>query len=137
MRPAFTRQRAILVDVDGTLAGPYHLGRRSVRASARTALEMLSQRALVFLWSVAGADNGRRLLQEFPELRPYVSGCLDKDREVLAQFDRPVCIDDDDLDLAVKECDHVILGESYNGGNDTQSLLEAVRLVIEWLDGSR
>jgi hypothetical protein len=40
------------------------------------ALEILSQEAPVFLGSIAGAENGRRLLQKFPVLGPFVSGCF-------------------------------------------------------------
>ena len=69
---------ATLVDVDGTLAGPYRQGKRELRPSAREALAMLAEVAPVFLWSTVGEDNGMRLLREFPELRPHVKGCYGK-----------------------------------------------------------
>ena len=70
---------AVLVDVDGTLAGLYLNGVRELRSTAIPALKILSDHAPVFLWSVVGYENGGRLLREYPELREFISGCFDKE----------------------------------------------------------
>src|SRR5258708_4122514 len=49
---------AVLVDVDGTLVGPYRNGKRELRDSAYDALAILAEVAPVFLWSIVRADNG-------------------------------------------------------------------------------
>ena len=126
-------EAAVLVDVDGTLAGPYRNGRRELRPSAAAVLELLSLHAAVFLWSIVGADNGTRLLEEYPELKRCVEGCLKKDVSELWRFKRPVCIDDDDVDEAVRACDRVILGESYDGGAESDVLMRAAVAVIDLL----
>ncbi|MEJ5359425.1 MAG: hypothetical protein WHT06_12215 [Desulfobacterales bacterium] len=64
----------MLVDVDGTPAGVYRNGRRPARPPAVEALRLLAGHAPVFLWSIAGEENGRRVIKEYPEIRPYVSG---------------------------------------------------------------
>lgn len=48
---------AVLVDVDGTLAGIYRNGKRPLRSSAPGALKLLSEHAPVFLWSIVGAES--------------------------------------------------------------------------------
>ncbi len=57
---------AVLVDVDGTLAGVYRNGRRPIRPTAEVALRLRSSYAPVFLGSIAGEENGRRSLRSTP-----------------------------------------------------------------------
>ena len=121
---------AVLVDVDGTLAGPYRGGGRQLRESAPAALAALASKAPVFLWSITGADNGRRLLAEFPELAAFVTACFGKEDFPLDRVGRAYCIDDDGLDEAVLRCRHVILGESYEGGPDSGLLAQAASIVL-------
>src|SRR5262245_39385516 len=89
---------AVLVDVDGTLAGPYRNGSREIRPSAVDALALASRHAPVFLWSIAGDDNGTRLLEEFPALRRFVTRSFSKDGFPLHLVDRAYAVDDDDCD---------------------------------------
>ena len=124
-------KRAILVDVDGTLAGPYRNGKRELRPSAIPALRALSEHAPVILWSIVGPDNPRRLLQEFPDLAPFVAGCYGKDDFPLDQVEEAYAIDDEALDAPVLCCNHWILSETYDGGVDTGELDEAVRAIID------
>ena len=124
---------AVLVDVDGTLVGPYRNGIRELRQSAVAAISLLSSQAPVYLWSVAGAANGDRLIDEFPALAPLVAGCWAKDEFPLHLVDCAWAIDDDGIDEAVLRCNHVILGESYEGGQDSDLLLEAARAVVDAL----
>ena len=121
---------AVCVDVDGTLAGLYQSGRRELRSSAVVALELLSRHAPVFLWSIAGAENGDRLIEEFPQLRPFVTGCYSKEGFPLHLVDNAFAIDDGEIDQAVLECNHVVLDETYYGGEDSGSLLEAAKAVL-------
>ena len=129
--------KAILVDVDGTLVGPYFQGRRELRASAPRVLEMLSQVAPVFLWSIVGPENGARLLEEFPELRQYVSGCYGKAEFPLSAVDHPYAIDDESVDDRVICCHHYILDTSYCGGAEADDLVRVTtELVAELRDAS-
>ena len=126
---------AILVDVDGTLVGPYLHGRRELRASAARALEMLSEVAPVFLWSIVGPENGTRLLEEFPHLRRYISGCYGKQEFPLASVDRPYAIDDESVDDRVMCCRHYLLDTSYCGGSEGDDLLRAAMEVVADMRG--
>jgi hypothetical protein len=121
---------AVMVDVDGTLAGIYQGDRRALRASAPAALEMLSQVAPVILWSSSGADNGLRLVAEYPELYPFVAHFASKIGFPLDLIDRPYCIDDNDIEDVVLQCKRVIV-DSYEGGTDSGQLLEAARLIAD------
>lgn len=121
---------AIFVDVDGTLAGPYRQGKRELRPSAREALAMLSEVAPVFLWSFVGAENGARLLREFPELRPYVKGCHGKLDFPLDTVDLAYAIDDEALDEPVLACHRVGLCDSYRGGADSGDLLHVASAIV-------
>ena len=123
----------MLVDVDGTLVGPYRNGRRELRASACKALKLLAQQAPVFLWSIAGHDNGSRLVQEYPELKPYIAGSFGKEEFPLHLIDHPFAIDDDGVDDAVLRCRNVVLDESYEDGEDSGCLLEAAHIVVDTL----
>jgi len=122
---------AVLIDVDGTLASAYRDGRRKLRPSALKVIKFLSSNAPVFLWSIAGKENGERLIEEFSELRPYIQGCWDKAEFPLDMVDYPYCIDDLDLDEAVLQCNHVILGYTWDGGDDPADLAEAARIIVE------
>ena len=121
---------AVLVDVDGTLAGLYENCIRPLRPSAIPALKLLSDHAPVFLWSVVGHENGRRLLREYPELREFISGCFDKELFPLDRVEVPYCIDDNVNHEKVYGCQHVILETSYLGGKDTGDLMEAAEVIV-------
>jgi hypothetical protein len=120
---------AILVDVDGTLAGPYRQGRRELRPSAARVLAMLAEVAPVFLWSIVGAENGTRLLQEFPELRPHVKGCHGKLDFPLETVGRAYAIDDEAVDAPVLDCRQVLLVDTYRGGAEAGD--DFLRLATE------
>ena len=122
---------AILVDVDGTLAGLYRQGKRELRASAAEALKLLAQQAPVFLWSIAGAENGQRLIEEYPEIRNDVGGSYGKQDFPLHLIKSPFAIDDEELDDVVLQCHHVILNETYEGGEDSGALLKAAQIVVD------
>jgi len=123
---------AVLVDVDGTLAGPYRAGRRKLRPTALSAIKMLSEHAPVFLWSISGADNGKRLLFEFPKLGQFISGCYGKFDYPLEMVERLYCIDDEPTDpqAFVLRCNYVIV-DTYNGGSDSGLLLEAAEVIVQ------
>jgi hypothetical protein len=121
---------AILVDVDGTLAGLYRQGKRELRSSAREALAMLSEVAPVYLWSIVGADNGTRLLREFPELRPYVKGCYGKLDFPLETVDLAYAIDDEALDAPVLACHRVGLCDTFQGGRESGELLRIASAIV-------
>lgn len=125
---------AVLVDVDGTLASAYRNGKRELRPSALGALDLLSRHAPVFLWSVAGSENGARLLEEFPVLRQHVQASWSKSDFPLDKVDHPFCIDDLDVDAEVTRCRRVILGTTWDGGEDSGELLDAARVIIEALE---
>jgi hypothetical protein len=123
-------QVAVLVDIDGTLAGLYENGKRKLRPSAIPALKLLSDHAPVSLWSNVGHENGRRLLREYPDLREFISGCFDKEDFPLDRVEVPYAIDDDPNHEKVYGCNRVILEESYLGGKDTGDLMEAGEMII-------
>jgi hypothetical protein len=121
---------AVLVDVDGTLVSPYRQGQRELRSSALQGLALLAERAPVFLWSIAGPDNGARLLNEFPQVRRHVLGSFAKDAFPLDLVDRPYAIDDEALDAPVLRCRHFILDTTYEGGRDSEDFLRAARAIV-------
>ena len=121
---------AVLVDVDGTLVGFYQNGVRELRSTAIPALKLLSEYAPVFLWSIVGHENGRRLLREYPELREFISGCFDKEDFPLDRVEVPYAIDDDVNHIKVYRCHRVILEGSYLGGKDTGDLMEAAEVIV-------
>ena len=121
---------AVLVDVDGTLAAPYRDSGREIRADAVAALSRLARHAPVFLWSVVGADNGNRLLDEYPALRAGVSGSFAKDDFPLHLVDRAYAIDDLDCDEAVLRCHALYLVDTYFGGGDDGLLTRVVDQII-------
>jgi hypothetical protein len=108
-----------------------------LRASAADTLKLLAQHAPVFLWSIAGADNGHRLLEEYPEIRNYVAGSYGKQDFPLHLIECPFAIDDETLDDVVLQCNHIILNKSYEGGKDSPDLLEAAPIVAETLQRER
>jgi hypothetical protein len=121
---------AVLVDVDGTLAGPYRQGRRELRPSARQVLGMLAQVAPVYLWSIVGAENGTRLLREFPELRPHVKGCYGKQDFPLDTVERAYAIDDEAVDAPVLCCQQILLVDTYRGGDENDEFVRLASTLI-------
>lgn len=132
-----TLDTAILVDVDGTLVGPYRNGVRELRQSAPAVLEMLASHAPVFLWSIVGADNPERVLKEFPVLKPFISGCYAKQEFPIQNVANAYCIDDTDLDKEIFQCHYYLLPDCYNGGDDTPSLVHAATDLIQAIEESR
>jgi hypothetical protein len=92
---------------------------------------MLSEHAPVFLWSIVGAKNGERLLQEFPQISPYVSGCYGKEDFPMDMLDHVFCIDDQLIDEQVANADNVFLVDCYEGREDTGLLMDALRAVVQ------
>jgi len=121
---------AVLIDVDGTLAGPYKHGYRKLHPTALSAIKMLAKRTHVFLWSIAGADNGKRLIREFPELKRYITGCYGKDEFPLDTVQQAYCIDDEAMDPQLFKCNYLIV-DTYNGGADSGLLLEAAGTIVD------
>ena len=121
---------AVMVDVDGTLAGVYEGDVRPVRENVAKALEILSKLAPVILWSMGGEDNCMRLLREHPELIPQVSYIGHKIGFPLELIKHPFCIDDQEADEIVLQCDRVIV-DTYYGGKDSGQFLEATRIVAK------
>ena len=126
---------AVLIDVDGTLASPYIQGTRTIRHTSIEALRLLAKCTEVYLWSHAGAENGERLLAEFPELQNYISGSFSKQNFPKGSFDKVYCIDDEKIDQEVLSERHIILNDTYDGGKDSGVLLEAVRLIVADISG--
>lgn len=124
---------AVLIDVDGTLASAYRNGRRELRPSSLEFIKLLSSNASVFLWSIAGKRNAERLIEEFSQLQPFIQGCWGKDEFPFEMVNYPYCIDDTDLDEAVRRCNHIILGQTWDGGDDPGDLAKAARIVVESL----
>ncbi len=121
---------AVLVDVDGTLASPYQSGNRKLRPTAVPAIKMLAEHTPVFLWSIVGAENGNRLIREFPVLTPYIVGCYGKNDFPLHMVEHPYCIDDEAIDPQVIRSHHVIV-DTYYGGPDSGLLAEAARTIVD------
>ena len=111
--------------------------RRATRRAATTALRTLGCEAPVFLWLFAGAENGRRLIVEYPELGELVSGCFGKLDFPLSDATRAYCIDDECVDEQVLACTYVLV-DAYEGGEDSGLLLEAAQVIVETIrrDGS-
>ena len=128
---------AILIDVDGTLASPYRQGVRELRTTAIPTLRLLAEHGPVFLWSIVGADNGQRLIREFPELESIITGCYGKNDFPHYLVDVPYAIDDEGIDEAVLRCNHVVLDDCYHGGEDDGLFVEAANIVIKELESSR
>lgn len=122
---------AVLIDVDGTLVSPYFQGKRKIHPTSTEAIRKIVEHAEVFLWSCAGADNGERLLKEFPELQKYIRGSFGKQDFPKNKFDKIFCIEDEALDEEVLSENYVILNDTYNGEEDSGVLLEAVRIIID------
>lgn len=125
----------VLIDVDGTVASPYKYGQRQLRPTALPAIRLLAEHAPVYLWSIVGAENGERLIREFPELKPCIAGCYGKADFPLEMVEHPYCIDDEAIDPQVFRCNYVIV-DTYDGGWDSGLLLEAARCIIEDIAGT-
>ena len=93
-------------------------------------MEMLSQVAPVILWSTGGPDNGLRLLVEYPELDRYVCHVAHKIGFPVWLINRPYCIDDNESEDAVVQCERVIV-DTFKEGEDSGQLLEAARVVVQ------
>ena len=89
----------------------------------------------MYLWSHAGAENVERSLDEFPELQPYISGSHGKQGFPRSRFDTVYCIDDEAIDDEVLSENHVILNDTYDGGEDSGVSLEAARLIVREISG--
>lgn len=85
----------------------------------------------MYLWSAAGPDNPKRLLQEYPKLRRYVSGTYGKTAFPIDRFRRVYCIDDEELDDAVLACERVIVSTYDAGSEDDGLLVRAAELVVD------
>lgn len=123
-------EAAVLVDVDGTLVGPYREGTRQLRPTAARALSLLSGVIPVFLWSIVGAENGWRLVREFPEIAHLVEGCYGKDDFPLHLVETAYAIDDEDIDESVRGCEALALVDTYDGSHDSGLLLEAAHGIL-------
>ena len=121
---------SVFVDIDGSLAGFYQKGARCLRPDALPAIKMLAEHAPVFLWSIVGADNGERLIREFPKLEPYIAGCYGKDNFPLHMVEHPYCIDDEEMDAQVVQSHHIIV-DTYYGGPDSGLLMEAASTIVD------
>ena len=121
---------AVLVDVDGTLAGIYKQGKRPIRPSSVKSLRLLASHMPVFLWSVAGADNGLRLIHEYPEIEPFISGVFDKNDFPLHKVEKTYAIDDEEWDNTVRRCQFLALVDTYSGGKDSGMLSAAAMEVV-------
>ena len=119
---------AVLLDVDGTLVGPYKDGKRKIRPSALTAIKILSQHSTLFLWSVV-PGNAERLISEFPELTAYVCACYAQDEFPFHAVETVFCIDDEEV-APVLQYNHVIV-DTYDGGPDSGLLLEAAEMIVQ------
>ena len=129
-------EAAVMVDVDGTLASLYSQGRRALRSGALEALRSLAVEAPVFLWSAAGAENGERLLEEYPQLSEVISGCFGKDEAPLARIAAVYCIDDELIDPAVLECRYELVAPC-EGEAEAEPLLRAAEAIVEQLRSRR
>ncbi len=94
---------------------------------------MLSEHAPVFLWSIVGAENAERLIQEYPEISQCVSGCYGKEDFPMGMVDQVFCIDDQLVDEQVVNAENVFLVDCYEGGGDSDMLMEAARVVVRLL----
>ena len=121
---------AVLVDVDGTLAGVYKQGKRPLRPNSIEALRLLANHMPVFLWSVAGDDNGLRLIREYPEIKSFISGVFDKLDFPLNKIKTVHAIDDEVLDYSVQRCQFLAIVNTYSGGKDSGMLSAAAMEVV-------
>ena len=121
---------AVMVDIDGTLCSPPVCGKRVLRPSAEKALKELSRVAHVVLWSTAGRRAGESLLEQFPQLTPYVSYIAGKADLPCHLIGLAYCIDDGPVEGCVQRGNQIIV-ERFNGGEDAGALLEAVSIIAD------
>jgi len=131
---------AFLVDVDGTLASlpiETESGRqRYLRPSAVEALRLMSSQAPVFLWSMAGPENGMRLADEFPIIRPFISGFFHKDDFPLHLIMHPIAIDDEGVCRPdAPHLQDVYVIPAYEGGNGDEVFQALVTELCQDLAG--
>ncbi len=122
---------AFLFDVDGTIGGLYRDGHRPLRPGTLEAMERLAGFGPVFVWSIVDG-NASRLLEEYPELRRFVTGAASKDAFWdCYTVDHAFAVDDLDLDEPVRRC-HIVLVSEYSGGDgDDGQLRSAVDWIVE------
>ena len=121
---------AVMVDIDGTLCSPPVCGKRVLRPDAEEALRELSLVAHVVLWSTAGRQNGERVLEQFPQLVPYVSHVAGKADLPCHLIGLAYCIDDGAVDGCEKRGNQFII-ERFNGGENSGALLEAASIIAD------
>jgi hypothetical protein len=85
----------------------------------------------VFPWSIVRADNGERLLREFPELGPHVRGCYGKLDFPFETVDRAYAIDDEAIDAPVLRCHQILLVDTYRGGDEGDDFLRLASTLAE------
>lgn len=121
---------AVMVDIDGTLCSPPVCGKRVLRPDAEKALRELSRVAHVVLWSTSGRQNGERVLEQFPQLAPYVSLVAGKADLPCHLIGLAYCIDDGTVEGCVKRGNQIIV-ERFNGGENSGALFEAARIIAD------
>ncbi|UCH82632.1 MAG: hypothetical protein JSW50_09080 [Candidatus Latescibacterota bacterium] len=121
---------AVMVDVDGTLCSPPVCGKRVLRPDAEEALRELSRVAHVVLWSMSGRHVGELVLEQFPQLAPYVSYVAGKADLPCHLIGLAYCIDDGAVGGCVKRGNQVIV-ERFNGGDKSGALLEAAKIIAD------
>jgi len=95
-------------------------------------MRALQRHAPVFLWSVAGRENGERLLNEYSDLRSLVTGCFDKDSFPVERVRCVYCIDDEAVDEVVRSAHHFLV-PTFNELPDPGGFLDAVTDLLRSL----
>ncbi len=121
---------AVMVDIDGTLCSPPKAGKRDLRPDAVDALRELSVVSHVVLWSMGGREAGERVVEQFPELAPYVSFIAEKGDLPCHLIGELYAIDDGDVTECVKN-GNLVTVVSYKGGADSGELLEAACMTVD------
>lgn len=118
---------AVMVDIDGTLCTPPTVGKRELRPDAVDALRELAIVAEVVLWSMGGREVGERVLEQFPELVPFVSFVGGKGDLPCHLIGEIYAIDDGNVTECVRNGNRITIA-SYHGGVDSK-LLEAACMI--------
>ncbi|MEJ2722798.1 MAG: hypothetical protein P8181_16920 [bacterium] len=121
---------AVLVDIDGTICTPPVCGSRTLRPDAVAAFKELSMVGHVILWSMGGRNAGVRVLEQFPQLKPYVCHVTDKNALPFHLIDLMYSIDDGDVTECVRKGNRLII-DRYKGGEDSGLLLEAASIIAD------